>query len=204
MRRGRGRPRGGGGPETRERILAAAADVFAETGYRATTMLAVAEAAGISQTGLVHHFPDKQLLLAAVLDRRDRLDGEALGPATGRGWDGFGRLLRLVEHNTGQPGIVRLFAALEAEAVDGDHPAHPWLVEHHGRVAERVRRCLREAIEDGTTRADVPIERIARLTIAVMDGLQVQWLLDPDGVDMVGDFSAYLVALRARWETSPG
>ncbi|HEY6931951.1 MAG TPA: helix-turn-helix domain-containing protein, partial [Marmoricola sp.] len=78
VRRGRGRPRGGGGPETRERILAAAADVFAETGYRATTMLAVAEAAGISQTGLVHHFPDKQLLLAAVLDRRDRLDGEAL------------------------------------------------------------------------------------------------------------------------------
>ncbi|HET8605339.1 MAG TPA: TetR/AcrR family transcriptional regulator [Marmoricola sp.] len=198
-RRGRGRPRGGGGPQTRERILAAAADVFAENGYRATTMLAVSEAARLSQTGLAHHFPDKELLLAAVLDRRDRLDAEALGPFTGRGWDGFDRLLRLVEHNTGQPSIVRLFAALEAEAVDTSHPAHPWLVEHHQRVVERVRVSLAEAVADGEARPEVPVGRVARLTIAVMDGLQVQWLMDPEGVDMAGDFAAYLAALKSRW-----
>lgn len=199
-RRGRGRPRGASGSQTRERILAAAADVFAETGYRATTMMAVADAAGLSQTGLAHHFPDKELLLAAVLDRRDRLDAEALGPFAGRGWDGFDRLLRLVEHNTGQPRIVRLFTALEGEAVDATHPAHAWLAEHHQRVVDRVEQALAEAVEDGEARPDVPVARVARLTIAVMDGLQVQWLMDPEGVDMVGDFAAYLVALKARWE----
>ncbi|MGW0732128.1 TetR/AcrR family transcriptional regulator [Streptomyces sp. NPDC002851] len=200
-RRGRGRPRGGGGAETRTRILDAAAELFAESGYRATTMVAVAEAAGLSQTGLLHHFPDKERLLADVLDRRDRLDMEAIGDIPdARGWDRFDNLLRLVEHNTGQPGIVRLFAALEGEAIDADHPAHDWLRRHHRMAAEMIGAWLTEAIEDGTAPPDTPVDRISRLTVAVMDGLQVQWLMDPEGVDMIGDFAAHLAAVRARWE----
>lgn len=200
VQRGRGRPRGGGGTETRERILAAAAALFAASGYRATTMVAVAEAAALSQTGLLHHFPDKERLLAEVLDRRDRLDAEAIGDTPGRGWDRFDELLRLVERNTAQPGIVRLFTALEGEAIDADHPAHDWLRQHHRQAAEMIGGWLAEAIEDGTAAPDTPVDRIVRLTIAVMDGLQVQWLMDPEGVDMVGDFAAHLAAVRARWE----
>ena len=200
QRRGRGRPRGGGGAQTRERILAAAAELFAETGYRATTMVAVAEAAGLSQTGLLHHFPDKERLLAEVLERRDRLDQVAVGEQPGRGWDRFDHLLRLVERNTTQPGIVRLFTALAGEAIDPDHPGHEWLLEHHRRAAEMIRGWLHEAIADGTATPGTPVERIVRGTIAVMDGLQVQWLTNPEDVDMVGDFADHVATLRARWE----
>ncbi len=45
-------------------------------------MVAVAEAAGLSQTGLLHHFPSKELLLAGVLQRRDEQDMAALDGGT--------------------------------------------------------------------------------------------------------------------------
>lgn len=38
-------------------------------------------------------------------------------------------------------------------------------------------------------------ERTAPLLVAVMDGLQYQWLLDPDGVDMPGAFRDFLTLL---------
>ncbi|MFC7344828.1 TetR/AcrR family transcriptional regulator [Saccharopolyspora griseoalba] len=199
-RRGRGRPRGGGGAQTKERILAAAAGLFAESGYRGATMMAVAEAAGLSQTGLLHHFPDKERLLAEVLDRRDRLDEMAIGERPGRGWERFEYLRRLVEHNTTQPGIVRLFTALAGEAIDPEHPAHEWLLRHHRRAAALIRGGLDEAVAAGTADPETPVDRIVRETIALMDGLQLQWLVDPGGVDMAGDFADHVANLRTRWE----
>ncbi|MEO6412991.1 MAG: helix-turn-helix domain-containing protein, partial [Pedococcus sp.] len=66
-RRGRGRPKGAAGTGgTRERIVAAAAELFAERGFHATPMTGIAEASGLSQTGLLHHFASKEDLLAAV------------------------------------------------------------------------------------------------------------------------------------------
>ncbi|MDX3800801.1 TetR family transcriptional regulator C-terminal domain-containing protein [Streptomyces sp. AK04-3B] len=44
----------------------------------------------------------------------------------------------------------------------------------------------------GELRPDIDADRIARQVIAVMDGLQPQWLLDPESVDMVADFRAYI------------
>ena len=41
------------------------------------------------------------------------------------------------------------------------------------------------------------------MTLAVMDGLQIQWLMDPEGVDMAGDFAAFVRTLRARWGRPP-
>ncbi|MDR2321283.1 MAG: TetR family transcriptional regulator C-terminal domain-containing protein [Microbacterium sp.] len=38
-------------------------------------------------------------------------------------------------------------------------------------------------------------DQIARQIIAVMDGLQTQWLLDPERIDLVADFEAYVAGL---------
>jgi len=32
-----------------------------------------------------------------------------------------------------------------------------------------------------------------------MDGLQIQWLMDPEGVDMAGDFAAFVSSIRQTW-----
>jgi hypothetical protein len=58
---------------------------------------------------------------------------------------------------------------------------------------------LREAVEDGTAGPDVPAATIARQLVALMDGLQVQWLMAPDDVDMAQAVQAHVDTVRARW-----
>lgn len=54
---------------TREQILVAATELLAEHGYAALRVAAVAKEAGVSLGGYLHHFPSKELLVVAVLER---------------------------------------------------------------------------------------------------------------------------------------
>ena len=210
VRRGRGRPRGSGGEATagtRERIVAAAAELFAERGFHATPMTAVAEASGLSQTGLLHHFPSKDDLLAEVLHQRDLRDMAMFAAARAhepRGWEVWEDMSTLVRVNSERPGLVRLFTSLAGEAVDPDHPGHTWLGEHHDNAVQVLAHALGEAVEDGTAAAAVPAESLARQAVALMDGLQLQWLMRPGEVDMAGDFAHFVAAVRDRWAITPG
>ena len=66
VRRRRGRPRKGES-NARERILAAATDVFGEHGYDASTTRAIATRAGVDPALLHHHFGTKADLFAASI-----------------------------------------------------------------------------------------------------------------------------------------
>lgn len=56
-------------PDTRERVLQTAQMLFAERGYRGTSLRDIARRIGIKAPSLLHHFPSKRLLYLAVLDR---------------------------------------------------------------------------------------------------------------------------------------
>lgn len=203
-RRGRGRPPGGGSRQTRERIVEAAAELFAERGFHATAMTSIAEAAGLSQTGLLHHFPAKEELLAAVLEQRDLRDLQTLAAQRDhppRGWEVWDDMVTLVALNDGRQGLVRLFTSLAGEAVDPAHPGHDWLRAHHRSAVSSLAEALHEAARDGSADEAVPAEQLARQAVALMDGLQVQWLMDP-AVDMAADFAAWVDTVRQRWGTS--
>ena len=58
--------------ETRERLLRAAADVFAERGYDGTRVADIAAAAGVSNGALYAHFASKADLLTGALRRHGR------------------------------------------------------------------------------------------------------------------------------------
>ena len=51
----------------RERIIATALEYFGQQGYHGTSMREIARETGLSQAGLLHHFPSKADLLIAVL-----------------------------------------------------------------------------------------------------------------------------------------
>ncbi|MCY4724817.1 TetR family transcriptional regulator [Nocardioides sp. STR2] len=83
-----------GAPDTRAEVLAAARASFAEKGFRATTIRAVAASAGVDPALVHHYFGSKDDLFLAALqmpvDPR-----EVLGPVVALGPDGAGeRLLR--------------------------------------------------------------------------------------------------------------
>lgn len=55
---------------SREKIVDAAEKVVIEVGAAHMTLDAVAEKAGVSKGGLLYHFPNKEALLKAMLERR--------------------------------------------------------------------------------------------------------------------------------------
>ncbi len=56
-------------PESREKILETAEGLFAVSGYAGVGMRELATTVGLSKSALFHHFPNKQDLYSAVLDR---------------------------------------------------------------------------------------------------------------------------------------
>jgi AcrR family transcriptional regulator len=195
-----GTPRG---ERSKETILEAALPLFARQGYRGASLASIASAAGLTQPGLLHHFPSKEELLLGLLDWRDRDDGKRLsGLPDGDGLAYLERLEDLVAHNMTAPELVALFTTLVGEGTSPEHPAHDYFVERYRRIRARAIRSLREGQLAGEVRDDADLEVIVPLLFAVMDGLQIQWLLDPD-IDMVASFDVFAKLVRDQLAAVP-
>ncbi|GGN56627.1 TetR family transcriptional regulator [Streptomyces albiflavescens] len=174
--------------ERRAEIVRAALEVIAERGYRGASLASVAERVGLTQQGLLHYFPTKDALLVAVLEERDQWDAV---PDTQWRVD---LLASLVEYNAMRPGIIQTFSALLGESVTEGHPAREYFTERYARVRASMATVLRAEYGERLPNGLTP-ERTAPLLVAVMDGLQYQWLLDPESVDMPGAFRDFLALL---------
>ncbi|UOE45608.1 TetR/AcrR family transcriptional regulator [Agromyces larvae] len=175
------------GDRRRADIVAAAFDAFAGNGFRHASMVQIAAACGVSRAGLAHHFPSKETLLAAVLAERDRQNDARFFAGADPSRDGFdylARLVRAVEHNATQRGIVSLFAVLSTEASDPEHPAHATFAARYDGLRRDLRDAFGELDRRGLLRDTVAVAGLESEVIALIDGLQVQWLLDERSVDM--------------------
>jgi AcrR family transcriptional regulator len=173
------------GRARRDAIIRTASEHFAERGFLSATILEIAAACGISRAGLLHHFPDKEALLEAVLEARDVEDRERFAPyVTAAGTPGAGAIgvlrgmVDLADHNRLVPGLIELFVRLSAEASAPDHPAHDYFVARYERIRSGTARALRGGIRAGHLRADLDTDDAALRLTALMDGLQAQWLFD--------------------------
>ncbi len=169
--------------------MQAAIRLLAQRGYRGTSLAAVAAEVEMSQPGLLHHFPSKERLLLAVLEERDREDLERVADTLAG--SGIRQALEaVVRHNQTARELVRLFTMLVGESVAEGHPAHDYFVDRYQRIRGDLVAKLRQLQADGEVREDADMEALAPLILAVMDGLQVQWLLDPR-TDMAASFEAF-------------
>src|SRR5512145_872798 len=64
--------------ETYDKILQTAYRLFVQKGYTATSMRQVAEEAGIGKATIYHHFPDKESIAMALLEKRSTRIDETL------------------------------------------------------------------------------------------------------------------------------
>ncbi|WP_156722190.1 TetR/AcrR family transcriptional regulator [Streptomyces apocyni] len=174
--------------ERRGEIIRAALEVIAERGYRGATLGAVAERVGLTQQGLLHYFPSKEALLVAVLDERDRWD-----TVPDSQWR-LDLLPTLVDYNAMRPGIIQTFSALLGESVTEDHPTRDFFTRRYATVRDSMAGLLRVEYGERLPSGLTP-ERAAPLVVAVMDGLQYQWLLAPNDVDMSQAFRDLLALL---------
>jgi AcrR family transcriptional regulator len=127
-------------PDTRSRLLDAAAKVLMRGGARSVTLDAVAAEAAVSKGGLLYHFPTKAALLEAMLDRwNDRFDEVMDTRAEDRPGGWTRAYLDASDFDMEDPPVTRdefgLLAALAAEP-ELLEKAHPRFVRWQGRVEQ--------------------------------------------------------------------
>lgn len=192
--------------ETRDRILAAAEQLFAEAGFEATSMSAIATHAGVSKANVFHHFSSKNDLYFAVLRAACRdacaqftaLDDTQL-PIT-EGLERFARnhLDKMLEHEAVTRLVLRELLA-EGAARRGQELAEEVYGENFARFVELLRR----GQQRGELRADIDPAMVAALLIGAdvfffESRAVLRHFSDVDFADDPGRYSGMLVELLLR------
>lgn len=177
------------GQARRQAIVDEALVVFSRTGFHGGSLREIAKRVGVTPAGLLHHFADKEELFAEVLHQRDEKVRQAAGDPDEHTL--VEQAKRVVAHNRTSRGLTSLYAIVSAEATDPDHPSHADFAARYRDRAAEGEEILRRGQEAGEVRADLDPALAARLISAVMDGIQLQWLLD-DSVDMVALFDEFV------------
>jgi AcrR family transcriptional regulator len=178
------------GAERREQIIQTATDVFATEGFEGTAMKRVAELVGVKEATLFHYFRGKQELLTAVLAERDRRSLAAMEDKDA----GLPVMVRSAERNRREPGLTTLYAVASATANDPGHNSHGYFKERYAEVVDVLTADIERRQAAGEARADLPPRDLARLVVAVSDGLQLQWLYDKD-VNIADGLSEFIDVL---------
>ncbi len=180
---------------TRGAILDAALEVFAQGGYRSGSLREIAQRVNMSEAGLLHHFKNKSTLLLAVLDHRDEQSRKIVDFDDADGVETLRALVVLARYNTSIPGVIELFCTLSAEATSPTHPAHDYFLRRYDYVRKTITAAFRKIAAEGRLVGGLDPYGAAVTTTALMDGLQVQWLLDPTSTDMPEALSAFFRGL---------
>lgn len=186
------------GEDRRQRILAAAQRLVARNGGRGTTLGQIAQAAGVTPAGLLHHFESKEQLLHAVVDARDVYD---LARANLAG-DILEQLASVTERFEQAPELIGIYTVLLIENLDPQAPLHDrFLRRYHdgvGVIADGIRRGQRA----GRYRADLDPALKAREIAAFLHGMETSWLLDPS-IPLAAVFREYTSSLARQLVVPP-
>ncbi|WFB06019.1 TetR/AcrR family transcriptional regulator [Streptomyces sp. LX-29] len=158
--------------ESRRLLIAAAAELFAEKGYRQTSFIDIAERADISRGSIPWHFGNKLGLLEAVVDDRLQVVMRRFTPPPG---DPLDQLMDFIRRPD-----TRLFITLLAEAVEDDSPLRANYARLHAALRQGAQSWIpAEALPPGATP-----EAVAVLLVGVVIGLHAQWRVAPEAVDL--------------------
>ncbi len=168
-----GRPLSARGLRTRQRLLDAAEEVFAELGWHDASIVKITEAAGVSQGTFYLYFESKQELFEELVRDLNRRVRKAMSTGAGQGSTRAererGGFRGFFEFTAEHPALYRVIR--QAEFVSPE-----LLHEHYERIAEGYVQGLREAMDEGeVTEADPEVLAYALMAVGEMVGMR--WLL---------------------------
>ncbi|MBY6064540.1 TetR family transcriptional regulator [Pseudidiomarina sediminum] len=193
---------------TRSELLNAAERLFSERGVSNTSMMQVAEAAGVTRGAIYHHFENKLDLIYALMERvslpidemrqelRQQLSDKPLAQIRERCLD----ITKRVQDDP----HMRLLANIlchKCEYVEDTLPIHLRHLNGRNECIDETVRLLQLAQEQGDVAADVD-PRLAIIGLfALIDGLLYNWLLDTEFFDLTAAaqkaLDHYLNGIRA-------
>lgn len=172
-------------PETRERILEAATEVFAEKGYYAAAVDDIVKASNTSKGSFYNFFPSKQGIFLALVDRLDAKVVERIEKAIAKERGALNKVdaaLRAFLDDFARHR--RLARILLIEAAGLGHAFNERLFTLHTRFARLIQRHLQHAVEEGSI-PPVDTELAAFAWLGAVNEVVLRWLYtgEPDPLE---------------------
>jgi AcrR family transcriptional regulator len=187
---------------TARKLVAAARRLLARGGYEALTVEAVAAEAGAYRDSVRYYFGSKAAFIAAVVDSLSHDQSLSAGAEKQPAKGGDERVHGLIADDrrlVGDRAAFRDFFAILPHVVLDDE-----LRERVAALYEWYRDLYVDGLGDATTVAEPRLRAFASLMVAMTDGLAVQKLLDPDGVQLEPLFELWESMLRGALLPAPG
>lgn len=174
------------GEQTRQKIVAAAAPIFNQSGYKGSSINALMTATGLKKGGIYRHFSSKEELAAEAFDYTWAAAVHARWSCIEEKITGIERLKRFIGNFIDQKPAVPGGCPILNTAIDAD--------DGNPMLRERVRKALRfwshglqevvqRAAEQGEIRREVEPKTVATLIIAMLEGAlmmsRVERSIDP-------------------------
>jgi len=199
---------------SRERILEAATELFAQKGYAGTGVDQLAARSGIAKTAIYYHFGNKAGLLAAALERAASTWIEGIDQASRQAGDWSSRLdsalagmRALLEE---KPWIFKLVQILAFEVAEDK----PDIRETLQSIVQRAREAIVVGLRDALG-VEVPdAEGVAKVILLWLDGISLGLQIHPEAISLDEEFlelrriTTFAVAIRlnpelAAWFDQP-
>jgi TetR/AcrR family transcriptional repressor of nem operon len=186
-------------PTTRDRIVFAAMELFADKGYGATSIADILSRTQINSGSLYHAFPGKQDLLIAVLDAyRSGIGPMLLEPAWGNVEDPIERIFALLNAYRGMLATTECtygcpIGSLALELHEPDPPVRERLAANFTAWTGAVEANLRAAADRLPADSDFPA--LAEFVLTLMEGAVMQARTHRD----IGYFDRAIAQLRRHF-----
>lgn len=181
-----------------DEIAEAAARCFARHGFVRTSVREIAQEVGLTKSMIHYYFPSKAALILEVkrrlyqryLARAQQTLAHAEGDPAKRGAIA---LRSMWESVRGDPDEFRLTLEVWAEAAR-DPALRDQLKPLQTEARDRIAAGVKDSLGDATSQLPVPIDSVALLILAQINGLQVQSMVEPlEGLDAIYEMFVQLL-----------
>src|SRR5262245_20675283 len=192
--------------ETRQRIVAAAIELFQRNGYEATTVDEISERADVAKGTFFNYYPRKEAILDDVHEQQIAAVEVAVNRALSNGGS-WGEMMREVSRRTCEiyardPDVSRVSILNILKNPPGSSPDAE---RTHQRVQGVVRRFIERGIAMGALRADIDVERTTYVMRGVFFFALLVWLGSSEapydlGDEVIARMNVLLEGIGARKE----
>jgi len=163
-----------------QQILDAALSVFTRRGYREALVDDIAAEAETSKGGVYFHFPGKQAIFLALLDRSAGLLMDRVREAVAAEVDPVAKadaaLLAVLRLFSSHRSLARLFLV---EAMGAGPELHARLAALHAEFSAFIRRNLDDAVQQGAI-APIDTELASLVWFGALNQLVTRWVIADD------------------------
>jgi AcrR family transcriptional regulator len=167
-------------------IVDAAMRVLARQGYARTSLMDIAAEVGMSKGAVHYHFPTKEALMGQVLETAC----DVVAKRTRDAWIAGGNPVDALRSSLRELWRARANLSDEAKVVADllaqslhDHSLRAPLAQYYRFASSQVEQHLQEHLDALGLKPKIASAKIPRLLHAMLDGLLLQKIVDPEAVD---------------------